>query len=65
MPSRNRGCFFESISDQGAGIDIFLAIVNLLSPSSDIAPAKVRRTRIWSAETSVHKTKKARHCRAF
>jgi hypothetical protein len=50
----NRDCFFESMP----GIDFFVAIVNLLSPPPDIGCVKVRRARISSAGTSVHKTKK-------
>jgi hypothetical protein len=53
--------FFESIPGQRASIDILVAIVNLLSPSPDIGPVKVRvrrNPRISFAETSVHKTKK-------
>jgi len=65
MLLRDLGCFLESVADQGASIDIFVAIVNLLSPSADIGPVKTRRARIPSAATSVRKIKKARHCRAF
>jgi hypothetical protein len=65
MLSRQRDCYFESISDQGPAIDLFVATVNLLRPPPGTESVKTRREKISLAGTCGRQKQKARHSRAF